>query len=262
MAGNDEKLLFQFHDYPVYIEYAQHELPRDFGQLLTQMRFKEIKESDVSFPRKRGWRKLKITRAGVKASRQIVQTLSSDRLGRENVIPKNYYNVYRFKDIGLIVYSEKFHEWELGVTHFFGESSYNTETRVIINRFLSWALLPLGIVGFWGVPVEDGIVILKQSDALGEAVFVDVDSRDMISIDGKQKVDHRFKMIRLDERVKEKDLPIGSEELMGYLAVHCTHIDTRGIGPQVRYCLKNIVTLAHGVVYPLSEFNPRADIVL
>jgi hypothetical protein len=262
---------FQYHrdcDYPVFICLEAVEFSENVVGVLEQLSFREIKGNEIDsmhreLSENRNARQLCIKKAGYKAVSQIEAAASTDRYGHESILPKSGYKVYRFKSQALIVYSYAASVWECGVTEqFCREESDFFAARTVLNRFLSWSLAPLGVLGFWGVPVEEGAVVLKQNNSQGEVFFIDVQKRKFLSMDGATELSVRFKLLRLDRHLKNKNIKMGSDELLSFLSVHTSYFDPEGNSLAVRQLLSALSRLCEGLIHPMDSFSPRSDISL
>ena len=205
---------------------------------------------------------LHIGEASPIVAKQIQSTMESDRYGSESIIPKEGYRVYRYKDLALMVYSFTAKEWQLGCYRDFGAPTLIIPSRVILNRFLSWALVSQGIVGFWGVGIDDGIVAQRPADSKGEAVFVDVVGFRLLTIDGVKKLRSHFKILRLDPTLKGKNVRMSNEELLSFLSTHCAYLDSAGLSVPVRQLIQALSKMSDGLLHPQESFRPRTDLSL
>ena len=193
-------------------------------------------------------------------ARQIDQPQETDQYGKESLIPKEGYKIYRYKNHTMVIYSYVSVEWQMACFSDFGvEEDQNQAYRTIINRYLSWSLAPMGIVGFWGVPVKEGIVVMKQEDSIGEAVYFDINKGLLLSMDGIKKVSPRFKILRLENNLRVKNKMMSKEELMGFLSHHTTFMDNRGITTPVRQMVQVLAQTVQGMIHPKESFNPRSE---
>ena len=277
----DQKTLyFQYHteeDYPVYLTLEVDERDTEDGdfadsclRLIEQMNFRELSGNEIDLAKRELTknsfaRMLKIVPASYKVVRQIESAAHSDRFGKESILPKEGYKVYRYKDYALMVYSYAAEVWECGVTENFASGASSEEegifaARTVINRFLSWALAPMGIIGFWGVPVKEGLVVLKPNESQGEVVFLDLNKRKILSMDGAKSIPTRFKVLRLDNKLKNRNIKMNSEELMSFLSVHTCFLDPEGHSRPVRQLLQAVSRRAEGLIHPRESFQPRKEV--
>lgn len=250
------------HKLPVFVRFDSTSFGNDLNTVLNSMRFSESSETEYNDAAKQNQhaRLLDIQEASPAVARQIAYVASSDRYGAESIVPKEGYRVYRHKNVALIVYAFSAQEWTMGCESHFG--SDEKDCRVVLNRYLTWALAPLGIVGFWGVPVEEGVVVMNQRDSTGEAVFIDVRGRKVFSIDGINRMKPRFRVIRLDNSLQNKNLKMNSSEVMAFLAATTSFIDAQGLSVGVRQMIQSLARDVEGLVHPRDSFKPRTDLSL
>lgn len=249
------------HSLPVFVRYDATTHSSDLSAVLNAMRFSECNETDYKDAAKTEHvRLLDIQEASPAVARQITYVAGSDRYGAESIVPKDGYRVYRHKGVALIVYAFSASEWTMGCDASFG--SNEREARVVLNRYLSWALAPLGVVGFWGVPVEEGIVVMNQRDSEAEAVFVDIRGRKVFSIDGSDRMKPRFHVIRLDGTLRNRNLKMNQTEMLAFLAASTSFIDAQGLSVAVRQMIQSMARDVDGLVHPRESFKPRTDLSL
>jgi hypothetical protein len=133
---------------------------------------------------------------------------------------------------------------------------------MIINRFLTWALVPHKIVGLWGVTVDDGMVAQRPIDSKGDAVFIDVVGLRMISLDGVKKLRPHFKILRLDPTLKGRNIKMSNEELISFLSAYCSYLDSSGLSVPVRQMIQTLSKMTEGLIHPEESFRPRMDLSL
>lgn len=265
-----KKTYFQYQkelNLPIYLSADLTTFDPSFGEFLTKQRFVKLSDKEEiealnELKKNNNARILHISEASPIVAKQIQSTMESDRYGAESIIPKDGYRVYRYKDMGLMVYSFGAREWQLGCYRDFGSSSKAVASRTMINRFLSWSLVPCGIVGFWGVTVDDGMVAQRPLDSKGEAVFIDIKGQRMISLDGVKKLHPHFKILRLDSTLKGRNIKMTSEELLSFLSSHCTYLDSAGLSVPVRQMIQALSKMTDGLLHPQESFRPRTDLSL
>jgi hypothetical protein len=258
---------FKEQGYPVYIRYDQNLFSVELKQFLKEFQFTELEAAETekieqTVNRLKNSRLLTLEVASPHVVAQIDQFMDTDIYGYESITPKESYKVYRYKGEAVMVYSFVSKFWRIGVFEDFAVESNNVSAKSIINRYLSWALAPLGVVGFWGVPVDEGIVIFKQSESSGEAVFVDVNTFKVLSIDGVRRIRGRFQVLRLDSTLKGRNLTMNREELLSFLTQYCSYFDYVGPSVPVRQMIQALSRLAVGLIHPRESFKPRTDLSL
>jgi hypothetical protein len=134
--------------------------------------------------------------------------------------------------------------------------------RTIINRYLSWALSPLGILGLWGVVIDDGVVAQRSSDSKGEAVFIEMGKQRLLTVDGVKKISPKFKILRLDPTLHNRNIKMSNEEFVSFLFSHCTYFDYAGPSVPVRQLIQSMAKITEGLIHPQESFRPRTDLSL
>ena len=265
-----KKTYFQYQkdlNLPIYLSVDLTNFEPSLPDFLGKMKFTKLSDNEESdalaiFKKSNNARVLNMSEASPIVGRQIQATMESDRYGAESIIPKEGYRVYRHKDVGLMVFSFGAKEWSFGCYKDFGSQSYLIPSRMMINRFLSWALAPHGIVGLWGVTIDDGIVAQRPVDSKGEAVFVDVVGLRMISLEGVKKLRPHFKVLRLDPTLHGRNIRMSSEELLSFLSAHCTYLDSSGLSVPIRQVIQALSKLTEGLIHPQESFRPKTDLSL
>lgn len=250
---------------PVFIKFNPEEFEPQLEKFLLGLGFVKMKDGDgldaeKKLNRTQGGRLLTISEASVQVAKQIEMTLESDRYGGESVTPKPGYRVYRYRGVGLLIYSLAASEWQLGVYSHFGSEGQVVEARTIMGRFLGWALSSLGYVGFWGTPVEEGAVIMKPQRAFGEFFMLDVMNRRMITLDGVVKMKPQFRLLRLDSTLKGRNIRMSGEEYLSFLLHHTCFFDYAGPTVAVRQLVQALSKSTEGIIHPEESFRPRSNL--
>ena len=256
---------FQFNknnDFPIYVKVQTSDFDPDLISFLRSLRFEELSNSEADIAKKTiesspRARVLNIEEASLVVARQIAGARESDRYGAESIVTKTGYKVYRYRNIGMMVFSMVSKEWKLGCFPDFGNVDNEIHCRVVINRFLSWALAPLGYIGFWGTPVEEGLVIQRYIDTKGEAVFINVMDRTILSMDGEKRLRYNYSLIRLDPILRERSTEMSFETLLSFLSVNNTYFGETGQPDFVRQMLQTLAKMSAGINYPKDNFRPR-----
>ncbi len=255
---------------PIYIALDPQSFDSGLNEFLVSMQFTKLADKEEVqaleiMKKNNASRCLNFFEATPGVSRQIQATIESDRYGQESIIPKPGYNVYRYKEIGLMVYSFGVKAWEFGCYSDFGsskEAAKKLAARTVIHRFLSWSLVHHGILGLWGVTVDDGMVLQRAIESKGEAVFVDVMGNRILSLDGIKKLGPKFKVLRLDPTLRGRNIRMTNEELLSFLSAHCSYMDYSGLSVPVRQMIQTLAKMTEGLVHPEESFRPKTDLSL
>lgn len=268
----DKKLIyFQYQknlNLPIYVAFDSDQFGQDMIGFLTRMRFQELSEKEGKLAAKRieeedFGRVLKIEEASPVVAKQIEQLQEGDYHGDESVSKGGHgCRIYRYKGVAIMAYSLQVSEWHLGCFRDFGSEGAVSVYRTVINRFLSYALAPLGITGVWGIKAGKDIAILKQSESRGEAVFVEVKRRNIISVDGVSKMSSHFKIVRSQGNMAAKEGKMTREELLSCLFAHATYLDHEGLSVPVRQILHALSKLAQGMYCREETLRQRLGLAL
>ncbi len=262
------KTYFQYQkelNLPVFIAVGLEQFEPGVTEFLVEMKFTKLTDKEVpqaleAMKKNNKTRCLNITEASPSVARQIHGVMESDQYGLESVIPKLGYQVYRYKDHGLMVYSFGAKVWEFGCYSNF--VSQRTIARIIINRFLTWALIPQGILGLWGVAVDGGVVLQRPKDSKGEVIFIDVVGNKIFTMDGNKKLGPKFKVLRLDPTLRGRNIRMRHEELLSFMLAHTSYLDISGLSVPVRQMIQTLARMTEGLVHPEESFRPRTDLSL
>jgi hypothetical protein len=263
---------FQYHRdhrWPILIKFRIKDMNADLMRATSEMGFVQlVVDADVKNALKQVTennlgRILTIREASTAVARQMESTLATDQFGPESLTTKDHYKVYRYKSNAFMVYSLSFKEWEMGVYSDFGKTHENAANKIahrtVMFRFLSWALAPFGVIGFWSVPVAEGVVIMKAHEARGEAVFVDVAARLVYTLDGTKKISGKFQFIRLDQTIKGKQMALNQVEFASFLLACTTFLNTEGPTTPIRQLVNALSKSTVAVVLPRENFRPRQN---
>jgi hypothetical protein len=261
---------FQFYkslSLPIFIKCEQSLALPEWIDFLKQNQFEQLNAEEIKklLPTLGGLkhgRILKIVEATPVVAQQIRQIQEQDRYGDESIIPREGFKVYRYKNRAMMMYSLLAGEWNCGLIREEKLMDQKMAWRSILNRFLGLALAPLGMVGFWGVPVEQGVVVMKQNESFGEAIFMDLKQHRILTLDGLLKIKSQFRIMRLDAVLKGRNVRMSPEELLSFLMVHCTYFDYPGLIVPIRQLVQQIAKTAEGLVHPRENFKPRTDLSL
>lgn len=245
-------------NYQVFLRFEDADLEAQLQEALSVVGFDKM--DDLAFKtqtfKRYKTKILKISRASFNVARQISQAGAfGENYGSESLSPMGNYNIYRYKDVGMMVYSEINPMWELGLK----STSDPAALRCILTRYLSFAFTATHteVVGFWGVPVEQGVVLLSPLKSNYEAVFLDVAQNKIISYDAIKPIENELEIIRLDQTLTNKMRIMGREELLSFLSVSTCHMSYSDLDRNIRDAIFKICHMSHGRMYPEENFKPR-----
>lgn len=183
--------------------------------------------------------------------------------GAEVVYKKLAHSVYVYKDFSTLIYSSQAREWNCyfnGNEQLWANIELNVLFKIVIGRILSLVFEKTSIVGFYGVPVKEGVVIMNAKEAKGEFVFFDVNNKVIYTQDGTKKFDLSNKILRLEASNSSYEKKMRKEELYSFLMAR-TMLLSLGVnnGYQIN-AVKLLTNLSDGVIFPERSFKARISV--
>lgn len=258
---------FQFgfsKTFPVFVRLHESVDTTSSVEALEKVGFKKVEEKAYSerLRSKKQFRLLNVVAATPQVASHIGRSSNDDVFGCESVTPSKNYQVYKYKGHGLMVFSDDNFLWELGIKCDFENAQDVDIFKVMIVRFTSLALAAFNVVGLWGVHIDEGIVVMKQCDALNEVIFIDTDAMKMYSNEGEMDIGADFQVLKLDSSLKTDSRKMKKEELYGYLVNKTSFFSYFGPSKDIKAVILTISTFATGYIYPEDSFIPVTDVEL
>lgn len=245
--------------YQVYLRFEDFDFENLLTELLDLMGFDKIEREevkDISFHPK-STRLLKIVKASPRVSRQINRVdYAFDMYGPESFTQMGKYEVYRYKQVGMMILGDGNYLWELGLKSTEDQSAI----RMILTRFLSFALASQGVIGFWGVPIEEGFVVMSPREANFESVFVDLNKNKLLTYDKVKNIEPELQILRLSPVIRNELRQMSIENLFSFLTMNTTHLTYGGFEVSVRDAILELSQVASGYIYPEENFKPRFNV--
>lgn len=249
---------FQFFNYPIYVGARLDDFNSSLKKLLTKIGLKELGDSVPDLTESNA-RLLRLERASGRVARQIMAFRPDNRFGEEGIVQLAGHRVYRYRNVAMMVFSFASPVWEMGVfPHFGSDKEGERGANMAIARFLGLALSFHGVLGLWGVPVEEGLVVMRPKESEGEAVFIDLYNHRLLSVEGEKKLPPCFDILRLDRRLHGRQIPMKQDQLSSFLLQYTCFLSTQGASLAVRQMVQNVSRVAEGIIYPFDHFVPRA----
>lgn len=223
------------HDYPVFVRFKIQEMNPKFGHLLQEMGFNELTENEskkVSL-HKPNTRILTIQEASARLQLHIGGSDTLDQYGLESLSFQGGMPVYTYRRVGIMGVPQERTLWDLAVHPDISQTDQMVGMRIILVRFLSQALSNLGVVAYWGTIKDDTILIMKQLNSFGEAIFIDLSKRTIFSNGGELRLSSQLKIIRKDKEEKSSKV-MSREELISFLSVSTCLLSFTGITPSMK----------------------------
>lgn len=242
--------------YPIFIRFEEAEFEKSFVETLSVMGFDPVPREDVKNielnPKET--RILRVVKANSKIAKKINSPQFGDsRYGNEQVSTVGFYSVYCYQKVAMMIYGEGTLMWELGVK----DATDLQALRTIFSRFLSFAFQGQGVVGFWGVPIEEGFVVMSPKQSNFETIFVDLNKNKILTFEGEKELDTDCNILRLSETLRDEMRPLTQEQLLSFLMFRTCYISPVGQRTSLRADIWDLVTIASGYEYPAINFQPR-----
>ena len=252
---------------PIYVRVDLDHFSPHLSVLLGEMNFEKLSAKEAEdvlerVERKVGGRLLTLEEASPIAAKKIDFMGELGKYGEESVVPGYGYRVYCYRGVAMMPYSYQSPLWGLGCFKDFGSEKKIVACRTVLNRFLGYALAPMGIVGLWGEFLDEGIALFKQKRGSGKAVFVDVKNESVLFSEGFHRMNPRFKVFRLGSEYLNRDVIMGPEELVSCLFSYLTYFDHEGPVVPVRQAVQALARLVTGIDCSPSKFYSMSDLSL
>jgi hypothetical protein len=247
---------FQFrkqYDYKIFIRFKAEDLNAKFNHLLTELGFSEMSEKDS--------KKISLTQAQTKvltvqyASARLNQMINGsdilDKFGAESLSLQAGVPVYTYRKVGLMGVPMQKNLWDLALNSDLSQTDQMVGLRIMLVRYLSLSLSEQGVLSYWGTVKEGSVLVMKQAQSFGEAVFIDWNKKVIFSNGGETKCHSQIKMIRMDKEQKTSGY-MGREEIISFLSVSTCLLSFQGISQAMK---RSILELSGNLsaTYSVSE---------
>ncbi len=275
--GEKESLTNYFYlgeelNYPIYLKVQDQAVPKEIVDMILSFGFKALdeersKEIESVLREREDSRVLDISCASPDVRLQLSRIQESDLYGFESIIPQNGYNVYRYKDGGVLVFSNSANMWKLGCWTGFKEGDdLKKAYNIILNRFVSWAFVEHGVIGFWGRILGKEIELLKQKESNGEAFYIDTEKNVAFNFKGELLSIQNVDIVREERGVvmapNKKKRAVSKERFISLLFGSCTFFDLKGLSVRVREMIAKIAKTQCGYIKPKSKDGSARDLSL
>lgn len=223
---------FQFrkqHDYPVYVRFMQTELNPKFSHLLTELGFSELTENDSKkIPLSKSHTRLLTIQFASPRLNQQMQGSDLDKYGSEVLSIQAGTPIYTYKKVGIMALPPYKNLWDLALHSEISQTDQMIGFRIILVRYISQALAEQGVLSYWGTVRDGSIIVMKQLQSFGEAVFVDWNKKVIFSNGGEMKITSQLKLLRKDKDFKTSS-PMPREEIISFMSVSTCLLSFHGI---------------------------------
>lgn len=247
---------FQFrkhYGYSVFIRFRQDELNPKYLHLLNELGFNELSEVESKkIPlQKTSTRLLTIQSASARLAAQITGSDLLDKYGHESLSLQGQIPVYTYRRVGIMALPAMKNIWDLALHQDISHTDQMIGLRIILVRYLSQALSEQGVLCYWGTVKDETVIVMKQLQSFGEAVFIDTTKKAIFSNGGEIRLGTQLKILRKDKDVKISS-PMNREEIISFLSVSTCLLSFHGISNAMKRAIVELSasTTAH---YAASE---------
>lgn len=147
--------------------------------------------------------------------------------------------------------------WEVGlvVGKFNQEAQKNS--RLFLARILSAIAAEYNIFSFFGVPVEEGIVVLTPQKAHYEFVLIDEAREKITTFDGEKSLKNELELIRLTQENFDEPRFMKADELFSFLMNGLNYFSINSLPKKITKSVYEFSRMVAGVIYPEENFKPR-----
>lgn len=256
-----ESVYYQFlkdRNYPLFIKFDDSQLEMKFSQMLDKFQFTKLDGDDL--------KKIQINNkkthiiytsfASPKVAAQIKRNASLDIYGSESISEVKGSKLYRYKAQAIMMFDNSKPVWELALL----KKEYNEVLlKTLLTRFISFALGD-ELLGFWGVAVDQGLVVMRPDKSMGESFFISIKDHFVVTLDGLKDLDEVDYLMRLDDYLEQEYRVMGKEQYFAFLSTHSTQMSTTGINKSLKEQIYSLTQLIEGVIYPSKNFQPRKQL--
>ena len=244
------------HGYPVFVRFKQQEKAPKFVHLLNELGFSEMTEIESrKIPlQKANTKILTIQEASPRLQLQINGSDLLDQYGLESISLQGTMPVYTYRKVGMMGVPQKHTLWELALLPDNTQTDHMVGLRIMLVRYVSQALAEQGVISYWGTIKDDTVLVMKQLNSFGEAVFIDMEKRCIFSNGGEIRLSSNLKIIRKDKEVRSSAV-MSREELISFLSVSTCLLSFNGITPSMRKAIYEL-SLKATATYSSIESQP------
>ena len=245
-------------DYQIYLRFEDFDFESKLVETLELMGFEKIERDEVKKIAfyKDNTRVLKVTKAAARIHRKMDGQGLLKINEQECFQAMGLYDIYMYKNVAMMVLGEHNPLWELGIKA--TEDSF--ALRVVFTRFLSMALASQGVIGFWGTPVDQGFVMMNQSESNSESVFIDIEKGHYMTFEGVNTIPVDLQILRLSPTLKDEALKMPKESLYSFLSIKSVLPLRRNKPEKYLQSLYELTQVATGFDYPEMNFKSRLQV--
>lgn len=251
---------FQFrksYGYPVFLRLKQDDLNAKFQHLFTEMGLEILTDQEArKIPlQKVHTRMLTVQMASARLNQQIMGSDLMDKYGPEGLSLQGSTPVYTYRKVGVMALPYSKTLWDLALNSEISHTDQMIGLRIILVRYLSQALSEMGVLSYWGTVKDGTVIVMKQLQSFGEAVFIDYEKKVIFSNGGEMKIPSHLRIMRKDKDTNQSG-PMKREEVISFMSVSTCLLSFHGITNTMK---RSIIELSSGVTatFALHEVQPN-----
>ena len=252
---------FKEFDYPLGISISPEIFDSESFNTLKLLGFSEIAKDEWD-AKKKTFRKVQVLSPTPVMQHYLDKNSLLGFQGKESLSLKTKNRIYKFQNRGILEFSERHLPWTLHLVESDDATSlFKAEFMHILNRIISWALIDYNCIGFWGVPVEEGLISMKATESKSEAFFIDLTNQRILTLDGAFTISSKLQILRLDSTLQpSSSRGMRPEELYSFLLHRSALFHPAGTHKQVKLAVSYLASHAKGLIWPRGSFTPRTDL--
>lgn len=242
--------------YPIYVRLSAEESTSKLTHLLNEMGFTSVSDLEAKKIQltKASTRVLTVHYASARLQLQISGSDLLDKYGSESLSLQMGMPIYTYRKVGMMGMPYSKPLWELAIHPDISQTEQMVGLRVVLVRFLAQALAEQGVLSYWGTVKDGTVIVMKQAQSFGEAVFIDLHNKVVFSNGGETRLGTSLKILR-----KDKDVPVAMkmsrEEIISFLSVSTCLMNFNGISHAMKKAIYELSTFT-SCSYAVTEAQP------
>ncbi|MDA8792668.1 hypothetical protein N9N67_05450 [Bacteriovoracaceae bacterium] len=147
--------------------------------------------------------------------------------------------------------------WEVGLVLSKFSQDAQKNSRLFLARILSSIAAEYNIFSFFGVPVEEGLVVLNPVHSHFEFVLIDNDRSKITTFDGEKSLKDELELIRLTQENFDEPKFMKADELFSFLMNGLNYFSINSLPKKITKSVYEFSQMVSGVIYPEENFKPR-----
>jgi hypothetical protein len=251
---------FQFrksYGYPIYLRLKEEDINPRYVHVFNELGFTELLEAETKkIPLTRSHTKiLSIQNASARLQVQINGSDALDKYGHESLALQAGTPLYTYRRVGLMGLHRNKQMWDLALQSDLSQTEQMVGLRVILVRYVAMTLSDMGVLSYWGTIKDDSLVMMKQGQSFGEALFIDLEKKMIFYNGGELRLNSSLKIIRKDKETTVAK-SMSREELISFLSVSSCLLSFQGITVSMKRAIYDL-SASLKASYAISEASPN-----